>query len=1013
MNSSLLNQLLSPILSTPASNRTCNNISSNGDDGVASSCFQRTICLYDWWLVKAEKDYEGKRLAVAGYTSREQQAMRVFTSAPIVKRYDVFTLETADGIYVVIKGFINKSHTMENGFPSEVFSHFMFGFPPHWEAYEEKCFGKEFITGTALFRDYDKSAADPESDAGMGNSISNAIPRNHNEVNGKSKHNARDIDKCSEYVSENTSTNVSKSSDSPCPVADNYDIGNAKNHVSKHLPQSLDCDINNVRSQEDKLAVPAIPSNNHMTKSSERMANSKSRTNGTIGTVTKSKTKERASSEDINTRDAASEESPIPKVSDVDNANPFNLDPDVSLGNSEVALRINKLSNSPGHAAEHYDIGITGNHVSKNLPPSISCDINNVSSQEDNLAVLAVPSSYHMTETSERMANSKSRTKGNTGSATKSKPEEGASSKDITMMNAASGESPVPQGSDVDNVNQSNLNPAVSVGNSEVGLKITSRERKTNVPNMVLNINKSSDSSGHAADHNDIGNTKNHASKNLPALLSCDINNFSSLEDNLEVPAEPSRYDVMTGSAERMADAKSWTKGNAGNVSMRNVSPVESPVPTGSHADNDDPCNLEPAVSLESSDVALRITSSGSKTSQKQKENDKSIYALNYENKNSPNAFVPQATDAIVRSIGEELIGVEGSNLLNVSVTVTHKKSLFTSVVGEPNGPECMENCDNHTLFVSSVHSPVNVNTITPSPVDTNAVNATGSNSGNKSSNFFRSLNSNQKRHSGFSDSAKRGGKILMSEAFSPEDNLKRCSSHIAIHSGQKMDKIESTESQFMGRIFRKLLENFEGKENTTVSTVCGLKAKGRESGFMSVLPDETSDTVRNDNRAEPQEPSHITSVKVNSKQGQGHKRNSQARASRQKKNNLAKCPSGLDSVNHTCNSKTTVSKRERNVKVHSPREKARRKINFDAHASPLTPKTKEKSSVVSPESLSLKRSRSGRLLVPSLDFWRNQIAVYDADRKITGIQEGLEILKPSKGTKSEPPKRKKQKQRA
>lgn len=52
--------------------------------------------------------------------------MRVFTSAPIVKRYDVFTLETADGIYVVIKGFINKSRTMENGFPSEVCFSFCF-----------------------------------------------------------------------------------------------------------------------------------------------------------------------------------------------------------------------------------------------------------------------------------------------------------------------------------------------------------------------------------------------------------------------------------------------------------------------------------------------------------------------------------------------------------------------------------------------------------------------------------------------------------------------------------------------------------------------------------------------------------------------------------------------------------------------------------------------------------------------------------------------------------------------
>lgn len=46
--------------------------------------------------------------------------MRVFSSAPIIRRYDLFTLETADGITVIIKGFINKLRTNENGFPSEV-----------------------------------------------------------------------------------------------------------------------------------------------------------------------------------------------------------------------------------------------------------------------------------------------------------------------------------------------------------------------------------------------------------------------------------------------------------------------------------------------------------------------------------------------------------------------------------------------------------------------------------------------------------------------------------------------------------------------------------------------------------------------------------------------------------------------------------------------------------------------------------------------------------------------------
>ncbi|OMO97177.1 SANT associated [Corchorus olitorius] len=91
----------------------------------------------------ADKDFEGKTLAVAGSTSNELKVVRLFTSAPIVKRFDVFTLETADGICVCIKGFINKQRTTENGFSSEVFNHFTFGFPPYWEECAKKYFEED------------------------------------------------------------------------------------------------------------------------------------------------------------------------------------------------------------------------------------------------------------------------------------------------------------------------------------------------------------------------------------------------------------------------------------------------------------------------------------------------------------------------------------------------------------------------------------------------------------------------------------------------------------------------------------------------------------------------------------------------------------------------------------------------------------------------------------------------------------------------------------------------------
>ncbi|CAN4116930.1 unnamed protein product [Withania somnifera] len=109
----------------------------------SKSCFMPTVCLNDWWLIRAEKDSQGRTLAVAGLTSRQGQALRVFSSAPILKIYDVFNLETVDGVYVVLKGFINKSRSEENGFSSEVFEQFLFGFPPQWEAFNENCLGRE------------------------------------------------------------------------------------------------------------------------------------------------------------------------------------------------------------------------------------------------------------------------------------------------------------------------------------------------------------------------------------------------------------------------------------------------------------------------------------------------------------------------------------------------------------------------------------------------------------------------------------------------------------------------------------------------------------------------------------------------------------------------------------------------------------------------------------------------------------------------------------------------------
>ncbi|GMY07156.1 kinetochore-associated protein KNL-2 homolog isoform X1 [Fagus crenata] len=108
---------------------------SSETNGGSSYYFQETVCLHDWWLIKAEKDFQGKRLAVAGSTSREKEAVQVFSSAPIIKRYDYSTVVAADGIRVVIGGLFNKLRSQDNGFPSTVVRHFVLGFPANWDEY--------------------------------------------------------------------------------------------------------------------------------------------------------------------------------------------------------------------------------------------------------------------------------------------------------------------------------------------------------------------------------------------------------------------------------------------------------------------------------------------------------------------------------------------------------------------------------------------------------------------------------------------------------------------------------------------------------------------------------------------------------------------------------------------------------------------------------------------------------------------------------------------------------------
>lgn len=316
------------------------------------------------------------------------------------------------------------------------------------------------------------------ADAGTANLDSNAIPMDYKKVKGKRKYNAGDINKSVEYVSENTLANASKSSDSSGHAANHNDTGDTNNHASSKFPPLVKSDKNNVSSLEDNLTVAdtAEPSGYCVRGSSERMVNLTSRRKANTGTAANSKTEERSRLDGNTMKNVAAGTSSVPEGSDADNSNPSNLDPAMSLGNSEVALGMRRTSEKQKENDKSKD-GLDYENVNSSptsLPQDFDTNIRCPGEKSSGVASSSLLNIGLMV-----MGNSENRRKGNMGTKIKSKPRERASSKGITIRNAASEDSSAPKGSDVNNGNPSTLDRAPSLRGSEVALRISSSKLKT------------------------------------------------------------------------------------------------------------------------------------------------------------------------------------------------------------------------------------------------------------------------------------------------------------------------------------------------------------------------------------------------------------------------------------------------------------------------------------------------------------------------------------------------------
>ncbi|KAK4801678.1 hypothetical protein SAY86_022165 [Trapa natans] len=92
--------------------------------------WKKSVYLHKWWLERVND----QDLAVGGFTQRDQRIC-LFRSAAVIQRCEITTLETADGMEIILSGLIDQHHSNENGFPNEVCHRFMLGFPLDWEKY--------------------------------------------------------------------------------------------------------------------------------------------------------------------------------------------------------------------------------------------------------------------------------------------------------------------------------------------------------------------------------------------------------------------------------------------------------------------------------------------------------------------------------------------------------------------------------------------------------------------------------------------------------------------------------------------------------------------------------------------------------------------------------------------------------------------------------------------------------------------------------------------------------------
>ncbi|CAN1229507.1 Kinetochore-associated protein KNL-2 homolog [Linum grandiflorum] len=918
----------------------------------SSSYFPKTVTLKEWWLIRTGNDCNGKSLGVAGYVSSVQRVRREFHSAPVIKRHDVFTVETADDVTVFLDGPINRTCTLAYGFPPEIFDHFGLGFPFYWKQCEKRWCEVE--------ADEEKAYADTIHKIGMestpiAENDSSDVEADEEKAYADTIHN---IGMESTAIAENDSSDVEVMDDDYRHIqSEKADIVKASKCAMLHSPvgsfgtsacEEVNVEDDSSPTEEGNEGHTSFPAAEEYC---EAVSNDGSKDIPSSPTPS-FHTTSASSLQDVVADKGASSNSKAPSVDGVADLNCCSSEKVIGDGRDNV------------------------------VDPNVLTSNRKTRSRAKRNKTIASESTDVLASNQKNVSRSKAKRKKKIASASTELLDEGKldetvhqtppvrksnrkvpSVNGVAALDFCSSEEVIGDGRD----NVVDLNVSTSNQKNASRSKVKRNKRLASESTKPLDEGKL-DGAVHQTPAFGKSNSK------IPSINEVAAFNLVSSEDVADNGRDNVVHLIVSESNQKTA-SRSKVKRNK-KLASESTKPLDE-------GKLDETVHQNPPI----------------RTSNRKVPSINGVAALDF-------------------CSSEEVIGNGRDNVVDLNISKSNQKTRSQAKRKKKIASESTKPLDEGKLASESTK-----------PLDEGKLDETVHQTP-PSSTINEQENMDDLNVSKFDQKTASGSTVKRNKRLRSESNtMVHDEGKLAVHqtpavwkSNRKIPSVNEV-AAFNLVSSEDVVDN--GRDNVVHLNVSKSNQKTASRSKVKrnkkLAPESTKPLDEgNLDKTVQQTPPPATNVSKfdqNTASGSTVKRNRKLRSG---STTMVHDEAKLDGAVHQTPSTEVRKSRRKNktsetANIINPSDggsavkKAAKRSLFESPVTPNTPKGKTTSCLHSPESLNLKRSRSGRLLMPTLEFWRNQSPIYDAERKVIGILEevGTPRQAAPRGSRSEPPKKK------